>query len=840
MRLSLRVGIGAVLLSLLVVGLVTPAVAGKHDGRIRRDAVHDWLLALREPVDDPDEIPTAWVTANACLSKIGPDDRVVLSELIARLQDPVPRVRAAAADAIGRMGPEAKNAVPALRGLLARPIQEGTADFLVAQSAVTALGQIGDDAVSAADDLVLRFNQAPDFRVQQSLMRFGPAALPALARGLQDSHPQIRAGCLTALASLNCPAANCSIPGTAERELELLADQSEMKSNGGCLMFSIPVGRAAVSAVVRRGTPLIEPLRKRLASGNPIVRVRAACALALLKVFDQAVANRLAEGYRLASLVDEITAVVYSANRTKDSQLLAALRSLLADRDAGVRDRAASALIGLGAVDDDVLRTEIGLLSQLEFSYQAADFLARSRERVRPFVPQLAQIAREGKNQYARWIAAGLLACTTPEDPAIAVNLAEIQQKVRSQDEMLQHYGALATYLMGEKGFSTLCQFLHQNQVFGLPDFVSPQKDFDKRLIAEIRRAAVERDRSWHYVSLLLELASTNCSGDALAPCLPILIEHLCPPRTMPFPDPGNDPAAACLAKCAKAALPALLGKLRDREISGERLNAIIACLSRLGPAARDALPVLLSNEMRGRVDSPLALVQAIEMIGPTAECLPFLLEMESTEQFAGCNTGALVSLGDRALPGIVHLLESDRPSTRQAGAFLMFQLGKKAESAIPNIIRRLARSDGDSGELVRLLATFGPPARAAVPVVAARLNSRYVRTRATACLALARIAAGSSEDRAAVTVRLLAATKDDFAEVRAAAADALGLLGTSDAAVRTALEPLRQDSFATVRNAAERALHSGDARYGAQSKVWTLYFDSSGPATGVLFSAND
>ncbi len=169
-----------------------------------------------------------------------------------------------------------------------------------------------------------------------------------------------------------------------------------------------------------------------------------------------------------------------------------------------------------------------------------------------------------------------------------------------------------------------------------------------------------------------------------------------------------------------------------------------------------------------------------------------------------------------------------------------MFQLGKKAESAIPHIIRSLARGDGDNGELVRLLATFGPPARAAVPVVAARLNSRYVRTRATACLALARIAAGSSEYRAAVTDRLLAATKDDFAEVRAAAADALGLLGISDATVRTALEPLRQDSFATVRNAAERALHSGDARYGAQSKVWTLYFDSSGPATGVLFSAND
>jgi HEAT repeat protein len=625
-----------------------------------------------------------------------------------------------------------------------------------------------------------------------------------------------------------------------DRELELLADQSVVNANRGCLGVSVPVGRTAVSAVVRLGTPLVEPLRKRLASGNPVVRVRAACALAQLKVFNQAVADRLAEGYREAKLVDEVAAAVESANRTKDSRLLSAVRRLLTDRDPAVRDRAVSALISFKAIDDEVVRTEIGLLSELQFSYQAAEFLARSRERVKPFVSQLAEIARKGKVQYARWVAAGLLACTTPDDPAIALNLAEMQQKVRAHDALLQHYGMLATYLMGEKGFSTLCRFLQQNEIFGLPDFVSPQKDVEKVLTAEIRRAAAGRDRTWNYVCLLLDLASTNCSGESLAPCVPILIEHVCPPRTIPFPDPGNDPAAACLAKCAKAAVPALLGKLRDRQITGDRLNAIIACLSQLGPAARDALPVLLSNEMRGRVDTPLALVQAIEKIGATAECLPFLLEIESSELFAGYNSVALVSLGERALPGIVHLLESNCPSTRQAGAFLIFRLGKKAEPAIPDMINILARSDGDNPELVRLLATFGPPARAAVPIVRARLNSRYVRARSTACVTLARIAAGSIEARAAVTGPLLAATRDDFAEVRAAAADAIGLLGPPDSAVRKALEPLRQDSFATVRNAAERALHSGDARYGAQSKVWTLYFDSSGPATGELFSAND
>ncbi len=835
MSVSLRVGIGAVLLSLVLLALAGPAAAGRRDGRIRVDAVHDWLVALREPVDDPQEMPTDWATASAGLAKIGPDDRAVLPVLIVGLQDHVPRVRAAAADAIGRIGPEAKSAVPALRALLPKPGEEAAEDALVIQSAIAALGQIGDEAVCAADDLVLRFAGFGDWQAQNTLERFGPAAVPALARGLQDSRAPIRQKCLTTLAAIDCAA-----PVALERELELLGDQAEVRRHTGCMVASMPVGRAAVPALLRRGTSVIEPLRKRLASENPIVRMRAACALARLKVFDQAVADRLAEAYRKEDLVEEAAEAIYLAKRMEDKRFLSALHRLLSDRDAGVRDCAASALIALNVVDDDVMRTEIGLLSHREFSLQAAEVLARLRERLKPFVPQLAEIARHGEIQRTRWVAAGLLACTVPDDPAVAANLAEMQ-KVRSSDARLQHSAVLATRLMGERGFPTLCQYLHHYENYGLPDFVSPDKSFNKLLIAEIRRAAAERDRTWQYVSLLLELASTNCSGEELTPCLPILIAHVCPPSTIPFPDPGNDPAAACIQKCGKAALPALISKLRDRQVTNERLTAIIPCLARLGPAARETLPLLLSSEMRGRVDSPVTLAQAIDKIGPTPECLPLLLGSAGTGAGYGGDTHhAIVTLGERALPGVVHLLESDQRSARLAGADLILNFREKAHAGIPAIVAILARGAGDEASLLQILATFGPPARAAVPVVTERLNSRFVRVRAAACVTLARIAAGSKEARAAVTGPLLAATQDDFAEVRAAAADALGLLGTPDSAVQRAIEPLRHDSFATVRNAAERASHGGDARYGAQSKVWTLYFDGNGPATGSLFTVNE
>jgi HEAT repeat protein len=832
MSLSLRVGIAAVLLSAT---LAAPASAGKHDGRIRVDAVHDWLIALRDPVDDPKEMPTAWTTALNCLRKIGPDDRVVLPELIVALNDPVPRVRAAAAATIGSMGPEARGAVPALRRLLPKPGEKETEDPQVITAVISALGQIGDDAVSAADDLVLCLDGAVDFMAWDTLERFGPTAIPALERGLRDSRPRIRRGCLIVLAAMRYPA-----PVAPDRQLELLGDEAEIKAPNGGALENMRVGCAAVPSLVHCGPSVAGSLRKLLASDKPVVRVRAASVLMLLNQFDAEIADRLAQGYRNEELSDEITNAIQGGKRGHDPRFLSAMHALLNDRDVNIRARAASVLIAFDAVDADVVRTEIAFLSDPAQFDQAADLFSHSVQRVKPFGPQLAEVARHG-NLHARWIAAGLLACVAPNDPAIAANLIEMKQKVRVQDATLQHYGVLATFLMGEKGFPTLCKFLERGEAFGLPDFECPQKSLEKLLIAEIRRAAPQRDRTWNYVSTLIALAATNCSGDSLVPCLPILLDHACPPSNMQFPDPGTDPASACLAKCGKAALPLLINRLRDPKVANERLTELVDCLGRLGPRAREALPLLASNEMLARVDDSTKLVTAINSIGPTAECLPFLIEAVSSEQSSCCGLNtAILSLGDRARPAIVGLLASERPNARLAGRTMILQLGKKAETDIPTITGILARGAGDEGPLMQILATFGPPARIAVPAVAKRLNSPYVRIRSTACITLGRIASGSREARAAVTDLLVAATNDDFAEVRAAAADALGLLGTPDGVVSRALEPLRHDPFATVRNAAERALKTNEARYGPSDKAWTIYFDSSGPATGPLFAANE
>ena len=93
---------------------------------------------------------------------------------------------------------------------------------------ISALGQIGDDAASAADDLVLCFDGTVDYLVSDCLQRFGPATVPALKRSLRDPHPPIRRGCLIVLAAMRYPT-----PVSPDRQLELLGDQSEIKGPMG-------------------------------------------------------------------------------------------------------------------------------------------------------------------------------------------------------------------------------------------------------------------------------------------------------------------------------------------------------------------------------------------------------------------------------------------------------------------------------------------------------------------------------------------------------------------------------------------------------------------------------
>jgi hypothetical protein len=268
--------------------------------------------------------------------------------------------------------------------------------------------------------------------------------------------------------------------------------------------------------------------------------------------------------------------------------------------------------------------------------------------------------------------------------------------------------------------------------------------------------------------------------------------------------------------------------------------STLVTCLGAIGPPAKEALPLLAEPDFSKKVDVPWVVVSAIREIGPSIECLPLLIQSLDDSLSSGDAQLAMVELGEPARAEVLKLLDSEDAARRAIGVKILSRLGGNPKAGIPSILASLKRATGNDVELMLYLASIGPAAKEGTPLVAARLTSRYVRVRSAACVTLARIADPRERNDDTVVTALAAATGDSFAEVRAAAADAIGLLGPRCGSARSAIERLGHDRFATVRHAAERAAQSLLNHRPPPAKIWMNYFDPSGPATGSALAANE
>jgi hypothetical protein len=276
---------------------------------------------------------------------------------------------------------------------------------------------------------------------------------------------------------------------------------------------------------------------------------------------------------------------------------------------------------------------------------------------------------------------------------------------------------------------------------------------------------------------------------------------------------------------------------LKDPNTAEELRFEVVQCLGKIGPAVQEALPVLASQDLLKQLHCPWEIAKAIKSIGPSVECLPVLLA--SLDDFLACDDAqeAILALKERALADALKMLESKSSAQRKMGVKVLVSLGQKAQGSVSSIIGILQRSHGDDVDLMRVLASLGSAANDATPFVLQRLTFPSVRVRSAACITLARIAGSDPRSTDHAAGALLRATEDAFAEVRAASADALGLLATQDAGARAAIERLRSDHFATVRHAAERAAHTLPDHQPPPAPIWTIYFDPYGPAAGSLLT---
>jgi HEAT repeat protein len=114
----------------------------------------------------------------------------------ARLDDPNPFQRAAAARALGAIGPDARASVPDLIRTL------GDDDSSVRTEAAMALGRIGPAAAAAAPEMLATLRQASYFdsgMIGPSLAGLGPAAVPLLLEATRDRAGNARSESIRAL-----------------------------------------------------------------------------------------------------------------------------------------------------------------------------------------------------------------------------------------------------------------------------------------------------------------------------------------------------------------------------------------------------------------------------------------------------------------------------------------------------------------------------------------------------------------------------------------------------------------------------------------------------------------
>ncbi len=305
--------------------------------------------------------------------------------------------------------------------------------------------------------------------------------------------------------------------------------------------------------------------------------------------------------------------------------------------------------------------------------------------------------------------------------------------------------------------------------------------------------------------------------------------------------------------------LEKLIEQLSARENAVRREAAYQ--IEKLGPAAKPAIPALIKALSDSDKQVWSTTIDTLANLGPdAAEALPALIEtLDSRNNRSGRDRDrrqilfriahALSRIGPVAIPPLIEALKSDDGMARAGAAKALGGIGPNARDAIPGLIANLRIDQPEERrEMIDALALIG---RDAVPALGEALGSSEAVVRAGAALALAEIGQDALSLAAKVadataretdpTARaalfgaipktgveptravelLLRGVKDDNAEVRHAAINAIYLLRSANDRLIPALVTLLRDPNPTLSERA--AIVLGRLGPGASSAVPAL-----------------
>lgn len=247
-------------------------------------------------------------------------------------------------------------------------------------------------------------------------------------------------------------------------------------------------------------------------------------------------------------------------------------------------------------------------------------------------------------------------------------------------------------------------------------------------------------------------------------------------------------------------------------ELRREAIKSIAA----LGPAARDALPVLIRATRDENEEVRLWAVTAIRRIGPGArEAAPALLIVLSDDvrEVQHAARGALEAIGPAAVPSLLPALRSPDPWVRANAAEALGVIGQSKGDVVPGLVRLL----GDDSLWVRAssawaLGHLGSGAKGAAKSLRAELERELRRDPALAepgqrvrvinlTYALGRI----GKDAGDATPALMSVFQDGDDSLRRVAAVALAGVGKKAAAplgraARSGAMPIRLEAAYALR----------------------------------------
>ncbi|MDQ7780410.1 MAG: HEAT repeat domain-containing protein [Planctomycetota bacterium] len=404
-----------------------------------RDQAAAAVPALVKCLDDSDASFRAAVAG--ALGSVGPKAEAALAPLLKTLGDSKANVRAAAAGALGAI--KSARPVPDLIKAM------NDDDDRVKDAAMQALGEIGPPAAEAVPALVemMRCSQACD-----ALSKIGSASVPALIKAMNDDDYRVKHGAMRALGEMVPPAAE-AILALVEMIEDSEARDALEKMGSACvpaLMKTLGNANGEVRGncvkVLGRLRPVTSEVRDALlgllgTDKDPKVRLEIAYEIGRWATEAASVVPALTETLRDSDADVRLNAV-YSLGRFGPAAKSASLQliSMLRDSDETARNAATDSLCQIGAPpleaipdlmkrlsdgNERVRRTCAWLLGQLGAQAKpAVDALAKALDDKDPQVRNYAAEALGLIGPGAAPAADALARCLRDPEPAVRISAA--------------------------------------------------------------------------------------------------------------------------------------------------------------------------------------------------------------------------------------------------------------------------------------------------------------------------------------------------------------------------------------------------------------------------------